>query len=463
MINDTSNLVAQISNGPKKRVKLLVAPIEVSGYYSALARGLSEAGLSTDFVTFVPHPFAYRTEEKRTWLFRFIRRVFSFVRKEGPFALRLLSALPWLISVHLWSIFAIFKYNTFIFAFGQTLFPGTQLDLPILKLLGKRVIINVGHGSEARPPYLDGTYLLQSGARSPEFYEQTTRKMRRKVQFLEKYSSVLIGSPFSSHFFARKPFVNWFELGIPAQMESCPKTGAPEVEAVLDSQRIEKTKHSEFRILHAPSAAIAKGTDAIRAAVAALQDDGWNVKLDEVHGVPNEEVLRKLARCDFVVDQMYSDTPLSGFATEAAVMGKPSVIGSYAGDPFKKTIPIRALPPSLVVHPDELKAGIQFFLQNPDKMKEFGRQAQAFVSKNWQTTAVAERFVALILDQAPTEWFVDPKSLVYVKGACQSEHVSAQILADLVGKFGVDGLHLQDRPDLVAALRLNGLLKGGEE
>ena len=42
------------------------------------------------------------------------------------------------------------------------------------------------------------------------------------------------------------------------------------------------------------------------------------------------EVIEALRNCDFVVDQVYYDVAISYVATEAAFLGKPSVIGSYA-------------------------------------------------------------------------------------------------------------------------------------
>ena len=55
-------------------------------------------------------------------------------------------------------------------------------------------------------------------------------------------------------------------------------------------------------------------------------------------------ILAELARCDFVIDQLYSDYPLPGLATEAAWFGKPTVVGGYAQYAIR---PARLLVPHL--------------------------------------------------------------------------------------------------------------------
>ena len=54
-------------------------------------------------------------------------------------------------------------------------------------------------------------------------------------------------------------------------------------------------------------------------------------------------VLEKMAMSDIVVDQVYCDTPMAGFATEAAINGVPVVVGGYYADVYKRFCLIQLL------------------------------------------------------------------------------------------------------------------------
>lgn len=93
------------------------------------------------------------------------------------------------------------------------------------------------------------------------------------------------------------------------------------------------------RIVHAPSHRGAKGTHHVIAAVAALSAEGLMVELDLVEGVPRDEVLRRIASADLIVDQLLAGW-YGGFAVEAMALGRPVVCAIRRGD-------LRFVPPAL--------------------------------------------------------------------------------------------------------------------
>ncbi len=121
-----------------------------------------------------------------------------------------------------WFIYCIFKYDVFIFGFGTSMLP-YNLDLPLLKLLKKRVISNLAHGSEARPPYIDGFYQSKDGV-APSLKEiaRFAASNRKTVLRHQTYASIVIGAPFSTSHFADRPFINHFALGIPFRIKAEP-------------------------------------------------------------------------------------------------------------------------------------------------------------------------------------------------------------------------------------------------
>lgn len=73
-------------------------------------------------------------------------------------------------------------------------------------------------------------------------------------------------------------------------------------------------------VLHAPSSPVIKGTQLVRAAVAALRAEGLDFEYIELIGVPHEEVQRQLRRAHIVLNEFYSYMP-GVFGIEAMASG----------------------------------------------------------------------------------------------------------------------------------------------
>ncbi len=56
-------------------------------------------------------------------------------------------------------------------------------------------------------------------------------------------------------------------------------------------------------------------------------------------GRPNREVIVDLSKCDFVIDQIYSDTLMIGFACDAASLGTASIVRGYGLEELKQFVP----------------------------------------------------------------------------------------------------------------------------
>lgn len=83
-------------------------------------------------------------------------------------------------------------------------------------------------------------------------------------------------------------------------------------------------KPEKFTVLHAPNHIEIKGTRFIQAAVLDLQNEGFSIELEIVQKMPNEDLKRRIARADIVVDQLVIGWH-GIFALEALSMGKPVV------------------------------------------------------------------------------------------------------------------------------------------
>jgi len=429
----------------KKQIKVFIGPHEIAGYYSNLSKGLQSIGVRADFITFQSHPFGYGGETKLPLILKAMRWVNKFRGKQGRSRpVRFLYALPGEILSAVWALVTILSYDVFIFGFGRTLLRNNY-DLKLLKLFRKRVICNLGHGSDARPPFIDGGYQSKQGKRPTieETYRLTilTRKI---VDRHFKYASVVLGAPYSTSQYAPSKFINHFSIGIPFDRDDLKK-----IENQKDPIAI-RERHS-VRVLHAPSHAAAKGSPLISSAIKRLKDKGYAIDFILIEGRPVAEVFEEIIKCDLVVDQIYSDTPMAGFATEAAFHGKPVIVGGYGFDKLRSFVPVEMWPPSITSNPNQFEQAIEEMVSNVNQCERLGKAAQVFVREKWSPTEVGKRYMRLINDDIPESWWVEPKEIAYLHGAGQSEETSREIIREMVSTYGEDSLQLSHRPDLHAA------------
>jgi hypothetical protein len=435
--------------GSARRPRIFVGMMEIAGYYSRLAGELEAAGYDVQFITIAAHPFAYSGPARTRWV-RLLQHATS--RRAATSKRRVVGKVFWIAvqQVAIGGIFldATFRNDVFIFGFGESLLP-RNADLWVLRALGKTVIVNMAHGSELRPPYLDGTYQSVDGKTSPGAaeYMRLARGHVRRLRRVHRHADYVIGAPYTSQF-SRWPMINSFALGIPS------------LAVAVDSPARAKPGHT--RIVHAPSHPAVKGTARIREAIDALRARGHLIELVEVQGRPHGEVLQELAACDFVIDQLYSDTPMAGLATEAASFGKPAVVGGYELEALRRHVPEGMFPPSHICHPDDLESAVERLLVDRDYRSRLGEEARRFVTTAWSPPQVARRYLRLIQGEIPAAWWFDPLDVCYVYGGGQSEARTRDNVRAIVDACGLPGLELGMRPDVERALlELVGLEDAG--
>ena len=130
--------------------RIFLGPVEIAGYYHNLAQGFKELGIPCDHICYFKNKNDYKQEEVGGIILPLIRRL---NQNQKPFQ-KIIVAIFIEFLAAIFFLKAIFKYDVFIFGFGCSLLPRTNLDLLLLKKLNKKVIFVLAHGSEARPPYL---------------------------------------------------------------------------------------------------------------------------------------------------------------------------------------------------------------------------------------------------------------------------------------------------------------------
>ena len=386
--------------------RVMLGLTEVAGYYAGLQAELRRLGVDATLVTVTDHPFQYGGAAD-TALLRvrraLVRRLASVAAERGGAARRVPLKLAGRAVDVLLLGWAATRFDTFVFGFGTTFTGRPQWELPLLRALGKRVIC-VFHGSDSRPPYLDGAVMALGRGRTVEECVRATRLVRAIVSHVDAHADAVIDNPLSAHFHAR-PCVNWYAIGVMS----------------LPASPAEPALRGTVRVLHSPSHPEAKGTPLIRRAIENLRARGIPIELVEMTGRPNAEVLAEIERCDFVVDQAYSDTPMATFAAEAARWGKPAVVGGYGGEAFRQFIPPRFLPPTEYCRPEEMEAAIERLATDAEYRRALGARAQAFLAHRWSPGRVARRLLRVMQGRVPRAWLFDPAQIRYLQGGGMPE------------------------------------------
>lgn len=391
---------------------------EIAGYYGGLANGLEELDVRVVQLDLSGHAFAYGGRSRGL-----ASLAGACARHRVRAGSRPTKALWKLLqSILLPAVFvsAVVRCDIFVFGYATTFF--SYRELPLLRRLGKRIVY-VFHGSDSRAPYVDGAEMDPALGRTYEDCVALTAARKQRLHAIERHATLIVANPLSAHLHER-PLLPFLWLGIAAA--PAPATG--------------ERRGGTVRALHAPSQPYAKGSAEIRAAVERLRARGLDIELDEVTSVANVEVHRRLAACDFVVDQIYSDTPMAGLAVEAAVHGKPAIVGGYGwaeleGEP----------PPTHLCAPDAVEAAIELLATDGTYRRELGERARAFVLEEWAPRAVAERLFTAVGGGAA---LADPRRLREHRGAGLSEKAARRLVAGVLDAGGVEALQLADKPEL---------------
>ena len=304
------------------RHRVFIGLGEVAGYYRGLERGFHDIGIEARFYDESAHAFGYGRVG-------FLGRLSSATTRARAsrggvgkaVAIGFLRAIR--MVAHAWLfVWAAVRYDVFIFGGGSTLLRGH--DLPILRRLGKRIIW-VFTGSDHRPPYLNGMWVRGALENGLEPLMCETAEAVRRVRTAEKHGDVIVAAASSAQFH-RRPFVHFLAIGI----------ATPNAQPIPAAATA--FQGTGVRILHCPSDPVSKGTSLIRQHIDELRGAGREIDYVEITGKPNAEVLAALRDCDFAIDELYSDTPMAVFATEAGLLGKPVVVAGYYARHFERDL-----------------------------------------------------------------------------------------------------------------------------
>ena len=416
----------------RRTPRVLVGLGDIAGQFSTITLGLRALGVDARFHNLSANPLAQSalsgaSSSRTAWLMRLRyapqgsmrARAWHVLLRANRAVRRIRAAIlfPW----------AVVRYDAFILAGHETFLGGP--DLWLLRRLGKKIIV-IFTGSDHRPPYLSGIgHRDNPDSRS---MAAATRGIARRVRHAERGAATIVALPASAQLH-RRPFVDFLAVGIPFVPPDHVRLGGEEPPSA--------GPRDALRVLHAPTEPGPKGTAQIRAVVEQCRREGVALDYRELVGRPNAEVLDMLSRCDFVIDELYSDTPMAKFAVEAAYYGKPTIVGSYALDVYADRR--GALPPVHMCHPDALHGAVMKLAGDEAYRVELGRRAREFVLEHWTPPSVANRLLRILADDVPADWLVAPTEVTYVRGWGLSEAALRGRLRRFIREQGFDALCLR--------------------
>jgi hypothetical protein len=155
-------------------------------------------------------------------------------------------------------------------------------------------------------------------------------------------------------------------------------------------------------VMHAPSSPIIKGTQLVRAALAALAEEGYDFEYIELLDVPNTEVKQALRRAHIVLNEFYAFTP-GVFGVEAMAAGAALV--TSADPAAEPQLPADSAEAWLVTPAHRVLAHLRLLLDEPHRLEPLARRGAQWVrdhaSASRSGAATAEELRAVLDGAAP--------------------------------------------------------------
>lgn len=407
---------------------------EIAGMMERLNNAFHDMGIKSDFYCMYDYSFvAKRDNIKEPDILIRYRKHTNMIRQAKNRNLKRFWYLFQMIDIIGILFYSIIHYDKYIYVFGHGMFIYNcylkhfqELEFWILRLFHKDIIVWCC-GSDSRAPYCDCD--IYNG--NMEQMMLDTKVKSKKIQMLEKYATIIDYSA-SSHFHT-KPYIIYNCVGVPID----------EKEMVYRR----KEKNRKLTVMHAPSNKEYKGTFIIRKVIEELKEI-VDFEYIEISGMTHDQVLERLCEADIVIDQLFSDTPLAGFATEASINGIPVIVGGYYAQEFVKVRP-EPIEPTIYCTPDELKEKLLYLLQYPSECERIGREEQEYVKKNNMSKIVAKKFLNIFDGKIPNEWLFEPQKNEYIWGAGIPKEKVIRNIKYLIEQYGEESLCICDNDNLL--------------
>lgn len=271
-----------------------------------------------------------------------------------------------------YGIYAMFKFDTFHFHYGYSLFP-FGLDLYFLKKLKKTVIMEY-HGSDIRwvfkrdkPDYFYCDNL-------PVFTRRAKKNILRTFKYVNQF--ILHDYELLEHL----PECSKTVYFVPLRIET--DRFIPQYPLITCKRPV---------IVHAPSNPEVKGSKYVIKAVEHLKLK-YDFEFVLIKDMSQKEAVKAYSRADIIVDQLFTGT-YGVFSIEAMALGKPVI--AYISEEMKGQFPDEL--PIVSAAIDTVEEKIEGLLTNPRLRHSLGVQGREYV-ENYHNYRYAAKQLIKIYD-----------------------------------------------------------------
>ncbi|MFB3764138.1 MAG: glycosyltransferase [Methanotrichaceae archaeon] len=336
-------------------MKVLHAPMNIAGQATILSASLRNLGIKSDILTFYKHPFGYADDiclelnEKKS-LFSKLRARFHYFFTCAR------------------------EYDVFHFHHGLSLLP-YWIDLPLLRLMGKKVIMHYW-GAEIRRTDIEDKYTYPGTSAIEKIYypPKNIYIIRLKTWLIDK-------------------IVNISLVGDYSLLPYSPRSKVLKQAMDLDNIEFVGSVNGEepIKIVHAPRERNIKGTEYVLNAVDRLKEDGYNIDFILLEKMDHDGVLDICKTVDIVVDQLLLES-YGIFAIECMALGKPVLcrideefLKYYADTPL----------PIVNSDPDTVYDNLKRLIENPEEREEIGIKGRRFAEEVHDAKKIAKQLLEI--------------------------------------------------------------------
>jgi glycosyltransferase involved in cell wall biosynthesis len=277
---------------------------------------------------------------------------------------------------------AIKKYDVFNFYFGKSFLP-FNLDLPILKLLGKKVIMFYV-GSDVRLTCIEMN-------RNAYFHHRKKFEKKHAPPDWLKVFRMLWHNLWCDRCIAPRSVASYVtrfykKSKVISNLWIVNAFDVPEIPP-------QPTNHSIPLIIHAPTSPERKGSRFVQAAVDELRKSGYQFEYKLVIKHDHQELIGILRdQADIVVDQLLSGD-FGNLAVESLSFGK--IVCGNVSNELRKDIPDL---PIIQVAPDTLKGTLEYLITHWNEYDDYARKSWEFARENFDQEKLNSRLWDLYLE-----------------------------------------------------------------
>lgn len=286
---------------------------------------------------------------------------------------------------HLRKYFWFFKYNTFHFYFGRTLFKN-QMDLPFYKFFGKKVVMEyLGNDIRHYETLVRRYNLPQSHSFRQNMNEHDAFVAKR----IEK----------------EKKHIDFKLCCLPSHMDYALKYNYKIDEVLPLAIDITHLKYNELkaikedqvlRILHAPTNREFKGTKYIENAIDELLIEGQPIELIIVENITHNNLIEEYIKCDLFIDQI-SIGWYGTAALEAMAIGRPTC--AFIDDRYFKYISYSNEIPIINIDNNNITKQLRGLIENKDKLPEIGLKSRVFVEQYHDIKSLTNKLINIYINK----------------------------------------------------------------